>query len=105
MFIEAIPVAGTKAIAKANEFSQYLKERNLKAVNYRTGRSGHSWSLDVYVMPIDEPKPRLQKNCKGEHIIHLYNGFFAKGENNQIIKAITEYMESNSQQSHSDNKQ
>lgn len=98
MFIEAIPVAGPKAIAKAEEFSRFLKERNLKAVNYRTGRGGMAWSLDVYVMPIDEPKPHFQRDNKGEHIIHLRNGFFPIGENNQIIKAITEYMEATRQQ-------
>lgn len=102
MFIEAIPVAGPKAIAKAEEFSRFLKERNLKAVNYRTGRGGMAWSLDVYVMPIDEPKPRFQKDNPGTHIIHLRNGYFPSGENNQIIRAITKYMESSSQQQNQD---
>lgn len=95
-FIEGIPVVvGTKAEEFANDFSKYLKAKNLKGVNYRTGMHCGAWSLDLYLIPENEQKPYFQSKCNGVHVISRQYGYYCSGLKNEIITELMEYMKNN----------
>lgn len=93
-FVAGIPVIeGSEAEDFAKKFEKALEDKGLKCVNYRTGIGTKRWTLDLYVIPIDEEKPFFQKQVKGDHILRLYSGYFVKTKKNYIIQEVQDYKE------------
>ena len=93
-FVSGIPVIeGSEAEDFAKAFEETLKEKGLKCVNYRTGIGTRQWTLDLYVIPLDEEKPYFQKQVKGDHILSMDSGYFVKTKKNYIVQEVQDYME------------